>query len=155
MPDLKKLMEINAETKEILTEPYQPILIGVKQEQWNALVRHITTMGAAVIENTALISKLPTQEGVDSLMENEIRRHNSEMENDMSYQTKRLNEIITAKLTEAERNMQATVSKQTADMIAKLQARDLSPEKLKVKWVLIGAILPSALLLWQLLSNLW
>ena len=155
MPDLKKLMEINQDTKDILAEPYQPLLIGVKQEQWNALVRHTTMVGTAIVENTALISKLPTQEGIDHLMQNEIRRHNTEMEKDMKYQTRRLAEIVASTLGEAERSIRKAVSEQNSDMMKKLQMRDLSPVNLKIKWALIGATLPAVLLLWELLSRIW
>ena len=70
-------------------------------------------------------------------------------------QTKHLKDSITAALTEAERNMKKMVSDQNSDMMERLKMRDLSPVKLKIKWALIGATLPSTLLLWQLLSRLW
>ena len=152
--DLNKLMEINEETKEILTESYQPILIGVKQEQWNAMVRHMTTVGAAIAENTALIAKLPTQDGIDKLIRLEVRRHNTEMEKNTQYQTRKLVELINAKLTDTGKDIRKIVAGLNGNMMKRLEMRDLSTVKYKLKWALIGAILPGMLLLWQLLSNL-
>ena len=155
MADLKRLMEINQDTKEILAEPYQPILIGVKQEQWNALIKHTAMVGTAIVENTALISKLPTQDSINNLMQQEIRRHNTEITRSLNYQAKQFSEIVSARMTETERNIQKIVSKLASDTMAKLQIRDLSPTNFKIKWALIGTILPATLLLWQILSTLW
>ena len=153
MKDLNELMEINQETREILTEPYQPILVGVKQEQWNALVKHTTTVGQALIENIALVAGLPTMEYLDCLMIGEVERHHKEVERILKNEKQYLTDSLMTKLAETERKIQRTVTNQTADMMEKLKARDLSPAKLKAKWVGIGAILPSMLWLWQLLLS--
>lgn len=83
--DMKSLKQINQkqqvtqDTVNALTEPIQPMYLMLKPEQYNLLAQHISFTGSAIVQNTDLISELPTQEGVgQSDKENDSTELNSD-----------------------------------------------------------------------------
>lgn len=71
MEQLKQINQIQTITENTvgaLTESIQPIYLLLKPEQYNLLAEHISQTGNAIVRNTDLISNLPTQEGLKSIM---------------------------------------------------------------------------------------
>lgn len=159
--DLKPLKQANAlkeiteETRAVLTEPYRPNLITLREEQWNALVRHTTTVGTEIVKNTDLIARLPNQTDMDELMTETVDRHlqwTREIVRDNIAETRSMME---RKLTEITDSMTRTMKNMNSAMTEQMKLRDMTPWKVRLKWIAAGATLPSALLLWELLSKLW
>ncbi len=68
-----QLQQINEGTRYVLTEPYRPILITLRDKQYNALVNHAMMVGEQIVRNTDSVSKLPTQETVTNMIFLSIR----------------------------------------------------------------------------------
>lgn len=116
MEQLKQINQIQAiteQTVEALTEPIQPMYLMLKPEQYNLLAQHISQTGNAIVQNTDLISELPTQEALDEMMRITVKdnlfqarrimdenmksiRYSAEVES--SNQTNRLKEMIHTEL---------------------------------------------------------
>lgn len=78
-----QLQQINEETRDVLTEPYRPILITLREEQYNALVNHAMMIGVQIVRNTDSVSKLPTQETVTNMIFRSIRPQLEKMNKDI------------------------------------------------------------------------
>ena len=73
LKQINQIQQLTKDTVEALTEPIQPIYLMLKPEQYNLLAENISTIGNAIVRNTDLISELPTQEGLEEILTNEVR----------------------------------------------------------------------------------
>jgi len=157
-PRLKEQNQIAEQTEEaveLLTEPLRVQYLVMQPETMQAIAADLRKIGESTVKSMGLISDLPTQDTLDDMMQQTVEsnlrqtraivsegenRHRISTENKIEAQTTDLKRMISAELR---------------DMTKELKARDLSPWKIRLKWLFIGtaigAILPSALLLWQLM----
>ena len=146
-----QLQQINEETRDILTEPYRPILITLKEEQYNALVNHAMMVGEQIVRNTDSVSKLPTQETVTNMIYRSIRPQLERMNKDIVCGRQSIEAKLEKALKEQTRSLEQRLQMERTNLEEQIRARDLSPMKLRLKWMLIGAILPTAYLIRQLI----
>ncbi len=148
--DMKQLRHLNpiepitADTVETLTRPLQLQYLALTPEQYNLLAQHISVTGQAIVANTASISRLPTQDSIRqdvlAMIANAIKATRTDSDTKLesakaaiqtgsTEQTKQLGEMIQAELR---------------TMMSELKVRDQAPWKQKLRWMLIGAALSSA-----------
>lgn len=135
--------KITKETVATLTEPIQPQYLLLTLEQYNKIAEYFSTVGQTIVQNTDLISELPTYQDVSDLTMQEIRPYLADMR---TMTASRLNSIESS--TKEVLSKQTTIlseqlQKELNRMTSQLKARDLTPWKLRLKWIAIGAILPS------------
>ena len=151
LKQINQIQTITEKTVDALTEPIKPIYLMLKPEQYNLLAEHISQTGNAIVRNTDLISKLPTQEGLKNIMNKTVednlfqaRRIVSEGMNSIRYSV----EVQSSNQTDRLREMIHTELKNMKD---ELKARDLTPWRLRLKWAAIGSILPLIACILQLI----
>lgn len=96
--------------------------------------------------NTDLISELPTQEGLKEILTNEVRYRMFRIEDIVKNGQKMMISSVESKLSKQTEALKEQLHKEINRMMWELKAN----WKLKLKWILIGAVLPSILLILQL-----
>ena len=148
-----QIQRITAETVGALTEPIQPMYLMLKPEQYNLLAEHINLTGKTIVRNTDLISELPTAQDLNDLIVKTLRPNSTEIRKIASDGMDSMKRSVEEGLSKQTERITDTIGKEMRRMTTELKARDLSPWKIKLKWVLIGAILPSMVCIWQLISS--
>ena len=154
MEQLKQINQIQAiteQTVEALTEPIQPIYLMLKPEQYNLLAQHISQTGNAIVRNTDLISELPTQKDLEKILTDEVRYRMFRIEDIVKNGQEVIESSIEDKLSKQTEFLMKAIDRKISEMTSELKAKDLTPWKLKLKWVAVGAILPSMVCILQLI----
>ncbi len=149
--DLKQLQQINQiqtitdKTVNALTEPIQPKYLMLKPEQYNLLAEYISMTGDAIVRNTDLIAKLPTQESLDNLIINEVRsRMFSIQDTVQSGMTS-----VKSSTEQLLKNQTKEIQEKTSSEIQALREKLTTTRRAKIKGFILGAILPTVLLILQ------
>ncbi|MCH5297904.1 MAG: relaxase/mobilization nuclease domain-containing protein [Ruminococcus sp.] len=151
--DLNQLQQMNQiqmitdQTVNALTEPIQPKYLMLKPEQYNLLAEHISMIGNAIVRNTDLIAKLPTQEGLENLITNEVRYWMSNTQDSVQNGMNSVKSSMEKQLKNQTDSMQKIFGTELQKLKVELQAAT----RTKVQWFLLGAILPTVLLILQLI----
>ena len=114
---------------------------------------NISTIGNAIVENTDLISELPTHQDLNDLTVRVLRPYTEKMEETASSKMNSIQYSVEDKLLKQTDILKKSIQSELRNMMTELKAKDLTPWKLKLKWILTGAILPSTLLIWQLICR--
>ncbi len=115
------------------------------------LVNHAMMVGEQIVRNTDSVSKLPTQETVTNMIYRSIRPQLEKMNKDIVCGRQSIEAKLGKALKEQTRSLEQRLQMERTNLEEQIRARDLSPMKLRLKWMLIGAILPTAYLIWQLI----
>lgn len=107
----------------------------------------------AIVENTDLISELPTHQDLNDLTVRVLRPYTEKMEETASSKMNSIQYSVEDKLLKQTDILKKSIQSELRNMMTELKAKDLTPWKLKLKWILTGAILPSTLLIWQLICR--
>ena len=109
------------------------------------------SFGNSIVRNTDLISELPTHQDLNDLIIQtlrpcltETRRAAADKMDSIEYSTK-------DKLSRQTDSLKEQLHTEICRMMNELKAKDLTPWKLKMKWAVVGAILPSMLYILQLI----
>lgn len=121
--------------------------LALTLEQYNNIAGFFMTLGDSIAENTDLISKLPTQEGLEKILTNEVRSRMFRIENIVKNGQEMMTASVEKGLSKQTEVLKELLHKEINRMMSELKAN----WKLKLKWILIGAILPSMLLILQLI----
>ncbi len=109
---------------------------GILYDDWK---RHCRKHG--------LISELPTQEGLEEILTNEVRSRMFRIEDIVKNGQKMMIASVEKSLSKQTEALKEQLHKEINRMMSELKAN----WKLKVKWILTGAVLPSILLTLQLI----
>ena len=153
LKQINQIQAITEQTVSALTEPIQPQYLMLKPEQYNLLAENISTIGNAIVENTDLISELPTHQDLNDLTVRVLRPYTEKMEETASSKMNSIQYSVEDKLLKQTDILKKSIQSELRNMMTELKAKDLTPWKLKLKWILTGAILPSTLLIWQLICR--
>lgn len=153
LKQINQIQTITEQTVSALTEPIQPQYLMLKPEQYNLLAENISTIGNAIVENTDLISELPTHQDLNDLAVRVLRPYAVEMKETASSKMNSIQYSVEDKLLKQTAILEKSIQSELRNMMTELKAKDLTPWKLKLKWILTGAILPSTLLIWQLICR--
>ena len=153
LKQINKIEQITEQTAAALTEPIQPTYLLLKPEQYNLIAQTITATGQAIVQSTDLISKLPTHQDLNNLIVRTLRPNASEIREVVDRRTDSLKYSVEEKLSKQTESLTQILDRKLSQMMTEMKAKDLMPWKLKLKWILIGAILPSILLIWQLICR--
>ena len=151
LKQINQIQQLTKDTVEALTEPIQPIYLMLKPEQYNLLAENISTIGNAIVRNTDLISELPTQEGLEEILTNEVRYRMFRIEDIVKNGQKVMTSSVEDKLSKQTESLMKAVDRKISEMVSDLKSKNKTPLKLKLKWILTGAALPSILLILQLI----
>lgn len=103
------------------------------------------------MRNTDLISELPTQEGLEEILTNEVRYRMFRIEDIVKNGQKVMTSSVEDKLSKQTESLMKAVDRKISEMVSDLKSKNKTPLKLKLKWILTGAALPSILLILQLI----
>ena len=142
---------LDEQTAAALTEPIQPTYLLLKPEQYNLIAKTISATGQAIVQSTDLISELPTHQDLNDLIIRTLRPNASEIREIVDRRTDSLKYSVEEKLSKQTESLTHILDRKLSQMMTEMKAKDLTPWKLKLKWISIGAILPSILLIWQLI----
>lgn len=153
MKQKNQIQTLTEKTVDELTTPMKLTYVALQPEQMNLLAQTMTTIGRSTARSMDLLSELPTQDSLDEMMRMTVR--------DNLYQTRQIvldGQNRGAGLTRETLNNQTEtlrglIHSELKTMTQELKARDLTPWKIRLKWALIGAILPSMACIWQLISG--
>lgn len=148
-----KLLELTEETADAIAEPIQPKYLMLKPEQYNLLAKYIEATGKAIADNTDLISGLPTAEDIAELKET-LDTQMYKLRNNVDSDTRSMKSSTEQKISEQTQSINKTLTAKLEELKTELKARDMSPWRIRLKWALIGAILPLSVLAWLLISRL-
>ena len=153
LKQINQIQTITEQTVDALTEPIQPIYLMLKPEQYNLLAQHISQIGNAIVENTDLISELPTQETLDEMMRMTVKDNLFQARRIMDENMKSIRYSVEVESSNQTNRLREMMHTELKDMMNELKAKDLTPWKVKVKWVAAGAILPSIVCILQLILH--
>ena len=136
------IQQITQETVETLTEPIQPQYLLLTLEQYNAVARYFGAVGSNIAEITDSISYLPTQEGVNELVVRTLRPSLREMQQAAKEKMDSTKYSVEDRLSKQTESLTKLIDMKINRMMGELEARDLTPWKIRLKWASIGAILP-------------
>lgn len=155
--NLEELKKVNKSdeiifAEETLLKPYIPTIMAIPKEHWKAIITILIEQGknSIIIQNN--IESLPKWSNInDSLMPNLNKMLKiqssvlSENQRDITTFLKHMDKKIERDINV---NVQNLIRVQTSEMdnwaneiIFKLQARDLSPIKLRLTWIVIGVLI--------------
>jgi hypothetical protein len=123
----------------------------LKPEQYNLIAQTISVTGQAIVQITDLISELPTHQYLNDLIVRTLRPNASEIREIVDRRTDSMKYSVEEKLSKQTEVLERALDRKLSQMMTEMKAKDLTPWKLKLKWILIGAILPSILLILQLI----
>ena len=147
LQQMNQIQTITDQTVNALTEPIQPKYLMLKPEQYNLLAEHISMTGNAIVRNTDLIAKLPTQDGLENLITNEVRYWMSNTQDSVQNGINSVKFSTEQQLKNQTNSMQKIFGAGLQELKTELQ----TATRTKVKWFLLGAILPTVLLILQLI----
>ena len=153
LKQINKIEQITEQTAAALTEPIQPTYLLLKPEQYNLIAQTISATGQAIVQSTDLISELPTHQDLNNLIVRTLRPNASEIREIVDRRTDSMKYSVEEKLSKQTEVLEKALDKKLSQIMTEMKAKDLTPWKLKLKWILIGAILPSILLIWQLICR--
>ena len=134
-----------------MIESIKPTYLLLKPEQYNLIAQTISATGQVIVQSTDLISELPTHQDLSDLIIRTLRPNASEIQEIVDRRTDSMKYSVQEKLSKQTEVLEKTLDKKLSQMMTEMKAKDLTPWKLKLKWILIGAILSSILLIWQLI----
>ena len=148
--DMKQLRHLNpiepitADTVEALTRPLQTQYLVLTPEQYNLLAQHISVTGQAIVANTASILNLPTQDSIQTDVLDTIANAIKTVRKDSDTKLEAAKAAIQTGSTEQTKQIKELLQTELRSMMSELTIRDQAPWKQKLRWMLIGAALSSA-----------
>ena len=100
-----------------------------------------------------LLSELPTQDSLDEMMRMTVRDNLYQTRQIVSDGQNRVAGLTRDTLNNQTETLRGLIHSELKTITQELKARDLTPWKIRLKWALIGAILPSMACIWQLISG--
>lgn len=134
--------KITKETVATLTEPIQLQYLLLTLEQYNKIAEYFSVIGQTIVQNTDLISELPTYQDVNDLTMQEIRPYLADMRTMTAYKLNSIESSAKQALSKQTTVLSDQLQKELNRMVSQLKVRDLAPWKLRLKWMALGAILP-------------
>lgn len=141
---LNPIKELTEQTVEELTDPMQLQYLVLRPEQYNLLAQHISVTGRAIVENTASILRLPTQDSIQTDVLNTIANAIKTAHKDSDTKLESAKTAIQTGSTEQTKQLKELLRTELRSMMSEVKARDQAPWKQKLRWISIGAALSSA-----------
>ena len=166
MPNLGELKQRNKpdipessqslQPQQTVTIPYLPQVSAIPTDQWNMMLESQTAAIQRLQELAAYISTLPTVDDVNKMMKNYYQniydRQTDHLSNTIRKEHQRIMENMTSSMEKTTDTIGRKMTNTLEDWEKKLRHRDMSPLKMKAKWVGIGAL--TSTILWLLLRLL-
>ena len=133
MLNYDRLKELNAMPEELL-KPYQLVNMAVPKELWDCLVRYQIEVGKGLTEACQKIDNLPTWENVGEEISKPLGRMSYVMRNSADTTASRLTMELQMQMKNLRTDMISQMNRISEQTKQTLQARDLSPIRLKLKW---------------------
>lgn len=143
--------KITEETIVTLTEPIQPQCLLLTLEQYNKIAEYFSLVGNSIVRNTDLIFELPTHQNLKDLIVQTLRPCLTEMRKAATDNMDSIEHSTKDKLSRQTDSLKEQLHTEICRIMNELKAKDLTLWKLKLKWMAIGAILPSMLYILQLI----
>lgn len=110
-----------------------------------------TAVGNNIVKSTDLISELPTYQDLNDITAQTIRPYLSEIRNITADRMNLIEYSTKDRLSKQTEELKKQLHSEICQMRNELKAKDLTPWKLKLKWAVVGAVLPSMLCILQLI----